>query len=85
MPRVPFNVLGDFHFPQKQAKARHHEAEAHQRQSGANPSQERAFRGQRNAGIVKDRTLGLRCLFSRCSHKSRMMKAKAFVIKNVCR
>ncbi len=39
-------MLAEFHFAQEQAEARHHEAESHQRQAGADPREKRPLGGQ---------------------------------------
>src|SRR5258708_3483752 len=40
------------HFFEEEAEARDHETEAHQRESGTNPREERALGGKMNPGIV---------------------------------
>jgi hypothetical protein len=44
-------VLAEFNFAQEQAKACHHEAEAHQSEAGSDPRQKRALGGQVDARI----------------------------------
>jgi hypothetical protein len=40
------------YFFEKQSEARHHETEAHQRESGANPRKERTLGGEMDPRIV---------------------------------
>lgn len=82
---LAYNVLRRFHLPQKQSETGYYEAETHERQAGANPSQERALRRQRHTGVIKDRAFGRRdrcCCFT---HERRMMARMAATIKNVYR
>jgi hypothetical protein len=44
-------VRAEFHFAQKQSKARHHETETHEGQAGANPGEKGTFRGKVNTRI----------------------------------